>query len=304
MSVLKTLIATCLLTAALFAVPGTPRAESVRIAYVPWSTETASSNLMRAVLQEELGVRCELLAMDTEEIWTALAQGEVDATVSAWLPAQENYLKRYQDRVDDLGPNLTGTRIGLVVPRISAGRLTTGTGIRNKPYMEIDSIAELSGHARELGRRIIGIDPGAGVMLKTREAMQRYQLEDFRLIPGSEDRMLRLLTRAIRRQEWIVVTGWLPHWAFARWNLKFLDDPENVFAGEGSIHTIARKDLQKDRPDVYRVLDGFFWTPEQMGQLLLWNRDDRNVFPYENALRWIRANKADVNAWILNNSLQ
>lgn len=304
MRALKTLIATWLMIAGLFAAPGMAQTESVRIAYVPWSTEVASTNLIRALVQEELGVRCELVAMDAEEMWNALAQSKVDATVSAWLPAQETYLKQYGDRVRDLGPNLTGTRIGLVVPNITAGRLTTGTGIRNKPYMNIDSIAELPGRARELGGRIIGIDPGAGVMLKTEEAMRRYGLEDFRLIAGSEDRMLRLLGRAIRGQEWIVVTGWLPHWAFARWDLKFLDDPEDVFAGQGSIHTIARKGLENDLPGVYRLLDRFFWTPEQMGQLLLWNREDRNIFPYENALRWIRAHRSEVETWLSTDSLQ
>lgn len=47
------------------------------------------------------------------------------------------------------------------------------------------------------------------------------------------------------------------HWKFGRWNLKFLDDPENVFGGEEHINTIVRKRLKNDMPEVYAFLDRF-----------------------------------------------
>jgi glycine betaine/proline transport system substrate-binding protein len=178
------------------------------------------------------------------------------------------------------------------------GRLTAGSGIKNKPYIPISSITELSEHADKFRYRIVGIEPEAGIMHKTRQAMEIYGLTDFRLQESSEVAMLAELSHAIRHQKWIVITGWLPHWSFARWNLKFLDDPENVFGGSGSIHTIVKKGLKKEMPGVYEVLDRFFWEASEMGQLMLWIQEDDGMFPFEKALRWMRANPGKIEAWL------
>lgn len=274
--------------------------EPVKIAYVEWSSAIASCNLIKVVLEEKLKQPCELVLVDAEEMWRMVATGEVDAMLSAWLPStHEGYYKTYGDKLVDLGPNLEGTKIGLVVPKVTAGRLSAGTGLRNRPYLTTESIPQLAADAAKYKHRIIGIDPGAGVMLKTRKAMDVYGLQDdFRLITGSEISMVAELSHAIRQQRWIVVTGWKPHWIFSRWELEFLDDPKNVFGNGGHISTMVRKGLQQDRPDVYALLDNFHWTPEEMGQLMLWIQDDKGMFPYEKAQRWIRSHQERVASWL------
>ena len=273
--------------------------DTVRLAYVEWSSEIASSNLVKAVIEEELGYSCQLVAMTASEMWEAVSTGDVDAMVSAWLPETHGfYYDMVEDRVVNLGPNLEGTKTGLVIPNISSGRLTTGTGIRNRPYMDIDSITELPAFAGKLDRNIIGIDPEAGIMRQTRSALDEYALESFRLIEGNESDMIDALSYAIRHQEWIVVTGWKPHWMFARWDLKFLEDPKNVYGSGGDIHTIVRKGLEQDMPKIYQFLDNFHWTAEEMGQLMLWIQERDGRYPYESALRWIRTHPERVENWI------
>lgn len=273
---------------------------TVTLAYVQWSTEIASNNLVKAVLQEEMGYNCRLKAMAADEMWEAVATGEVDAMVSAWLPTTHgHYYKRHKNRVDNLGPNMNGTRIGLVVPKITEGRFTAGTGIQNRPYIEADSIPELKQYGDKFEQRIVGIDPEAGIMKKTRQAMREYGLDEYRLMEGSEVSMIAELSYAIRHQEWIVVTGWLPHWIFARWNLKFLEDPDNVYGEGGHIATVVRDGLKRDMPRVYAFLDRFRWTPSQMGQLMLWIQEEEGrKYPYEKALRWMRHNPGKVRSWI------
>ena len=39
--------------------------------------------------------------------------------------------------------------------------------------------------------------------------------------------MTAALKSAIANDEEIAVTGWTPHWMFARWDLKYLDDPND-----------------------------------------------------------------------------
>ena len=77
----------------------------------------------------------------------------------------------------------------------------------------------------------------------------------------------RCLGDAIRNEEWIAVTGWTPHWMFARWDLKYLEDPEGVFGEAEEIHTLTRVGLKEDMPEVYAFLDNFQWPLEKCKRL-------------------------------------
>lgn len=283
-----------LLAAPVHAAKGT-----VTLSYVEWSSEIASTNLVKAVLEQKMGVDCRIKAVNAEEMWSSVAEGEADAMVGAWLPGtHEHYMDKYGDRVVDLGPNLEGARIGLVVPDVTLGRQTAGTGLRNEPYIDVESIAELSEYADKFNYKIVGIDPEAGVMKRTREAMEAYGLDNYELVTGNERTMTHALKRDITQHEWVVVTGWIPHWKFARWELKFLEDPKNVFGGKEHINTVVREGLEEDMPEVAKFLDNFRWSPEQMGQLMIWIHDDDGRFPYEKALRYIRTHEEQVESWI------
>lgn len=294
------------LVASLFIMPlaGTKGARNaveknpVRIAYANWASSVASANLAKAVFQEKLGIDCELVPMPIDMIWMAVAEGDVDAMLSAWLPDTHAHFKeQFGEQVIDLGPNLFGTRTGLVVPAIIPGRTATGPGIR-EPYITIDSIYELRDYAEKFNYRIIGIEREAGITRQTEKAMNAYGLAGFDLVESSEAEMIMALSRAIPHQQWIVITGWIPHWIFARWNLKFLDDPQNIYGEKGHINTIVRVGLKEDRPQAFRFLNNFQWTPEEIGQLMLWIEEDKGRFPYDKALRWIRTHPDRVENWI------
>ncbi|MDW7773621.1 MAG: glycine betaine ABC transporter substrate-binding protein [Desulfobulbaceae bacterium] len=271
----------------------------LRIAYTEWSSSVAGAHLVQAVLQEELGCQVYLQRMGAEDMWLAVAEGKADVMLSAWMPVtHEQYYERYGKHMVDLGPNLEGARIGLVVPDVSVGRQTGPQGRRVRPYIKAESIADLGKYGKEFRRRIIGIDPGAGIMQRTREAQAAYGLDEYRLIEGSEVSMTAELSNAIRHQEWIVVTGWTPHWMFARWNLRFLEDPQKIYGGPETIHTMVRSGLQDDMPVVYTFLDRFFWTQEDAAQFMIWNQSDNGLYPYEKALRWMRTHSEQVSQWL------
>lgn len=256
--------------------------KTVKIVYVEWSSEVASTNLVKAVLQEKMGYDCEITPVSAAAMWQSVASGDQDGMVAAWLPTTHgHYLEKVKDKVVDLGPNLKGTRIGLVVPK----------------YVEIDSIADMNGVADKFDGKIIGIDPGAGIMSKTEKAMKDYKLDKFELVEGSGATMTAALGNSIKKDKWCVVTGWTPHWKWARWDLKYLKDPKNVYGGEEFIATIVRKGLKEDMPKVYSFLDKFNWTPEQMAELMIWNQED-GADPYENAKKWIKEHPKEVESWL------
>jgi glycine betaine/proline transport system substrate-binding protein len=256
--------------------------EPVRIVYVDWASELASSHVVQAVIQERLNRRCELLPVTLIAMWEAIAAGDQDGMVAAWLPSlQGRYLKEFSSQVDNLGPNLEGTRIGLVVPE----------------YVDISSIKQLKGQAGAFDRKIIGIDPHAGLMEKTEAAMQAYGLDPFQLVSGSGPTMTTTLGKAIAERRWIVVTGWTPHWKFAKWDLKYLADPKNIYGDKEHISTIVRKGLKEDMPRVYRFLDAFRWRPEDMEQVMLLAQDAETGYA-EAARQWVRNNEALVSSWV------
>ncbi|NCC29853.1 MAG: glycine betaine ABC transporter substrate-binding protein [Gammaproteobacteria bacterium] len=253
----------------------------VELAYVEWSSEVASTNLMKAVL-EDMGYDVKITPVSAAAMWQAVGSGDVDGLVAAWLPTTHNhYLEQVSDTVEDLGPNLVGTRIGLVVPA----------------YVEIDSIEDLNGAAERFDGKIIGIDPGAGLMSKTEQVLEDYTITDLKLVEGTGPIMTAVLGDAIDKNEWVVVTGWTPHWKFAEFDLKYLDDPKGVYGGKEEIHTIVRAGLKEDMPEVYAVLDNFNWTPDQMAELMVLNQE-RRADPLKNAKLWIAENPDVVASWM------
>jgi glycine betaine/proline transport system substrate-binding protein len=271
----------------------------LRLVYAEWSSSVANANLVCALVRERLGRDCRLRAVTAEQMWAQVADGRADAMLSAWLPeTHRSYAKRYLQQVDDLGPNFEGTRIGLVVPDVSVGRQTGSTGARVRPHIPVQSIADLQGHRADLAGRIVGIEPGTGIMRATRRAIDAYRLDGFRLVEGTEASMAEALSEAVRRQEWIVVTGWTPHWMFGRWSLRFLDDPKGIYGHGGDIHTLARRGLREDMPKVYRLLDRFHWRGDELDQLMVWIRSDSQHDPYAQALRWLRTHPQRANEWL------
>ena len=128
----------------------------VELVYVEWDTEIASTHVVGKVL-EDLGYDVELTPLDNAVMWEAVATGEADGMVAAWLPGTHGaQMEQYGDQVVDLGPNLEGAKIGLVVPS----------------YMDVNSIADLSEEASQV---ITGIEPGAGVVAASERALDEYE---------------------------------------------------------------------------------------------------------------------------------
>lgn len=253
---------------------------TINLAYVEWASEVASTNVIRAVLEQQ-GYEVNMNSLSAAVMWQAVGTGDADAMVAAWLPTTHgDYLEQVKDEVEDLGPNLEGTKLGLVVPE----------------YTDISSIDELNDHADMFNGQIVGIDPGAGLMAQTEKAIDEYGIDNLTLQSSSGAAMTSSLANAIQNHEDIVVTGWTPHWMFARWDLKYLDDPKKVYGEAEEIDTVVHKGLKEEMPEAYKILDNFHWTPDQMGEVMLMNQEEGSD-PYENAKKWVAEHPDIVAQW-------
>ncbi len=258
--------------------------KTVKLAYVAWDSEIASTYVVKEVLESKLGMSVEMLQVDAGPMWAGVADGSADAMVAAWLPGTHaSYLEQYGDKMEDLGANLEGTKTGLAVPT----------------YVEINSIEDLknSDLAEKLQGRIVGIEPGAGIMMSTEQAITDYGLSDYTLLESSSAAMVQELEKAYQNNEPIVVTAWTPHWMFANMDLKYLEDPKGVFGGAEEIHTMVRTGLAEDIPEVYQFLDQFKWTPEDMEQVMV--DIQAGAAPEDAAKSWVEEHAEQVESWIV-----
>ncbi len=251
--------------------------KEINLAYVEWDTEVASTHVVGKVL-EDLGYDVTVTPLDNAIMWEAVSTGEADAMVAGWLPGTHaSQYAEYKDSLVELGPNLEGAKIGLVVPA----------------YMEANSIEDLTDEA---DMKITGIESGAGVVAAANKAIEEYEnLADWELVPSSSGAMTVALAQAIEKEEEIIVTGWSPHWKFASYELKYLEDPKGVFGDAETINTFARQGLEEDMPEAFKVIDAFNWTSADIEEVML--DINSGTKPKEAAAKWVEANPEKVAEW-------
>lgn len=251
--------------------------KTVTLASVHWDSEIASANVIKIVL-EDLGYDVEIYELDPAVVYSSIANGTADVTVAPWLPITQGALyEQYGDHMVNLGPNLDGATISITVPA----------------YMDVDSIADLK---NEANKTITGIEPGAGVTAKAEELMNDYEnLSDWTLSTSSTGAMLVELDKAIANKEDFVITGWKPHWMYQKYDLKDLEDPKMTMGEGDSLYSFTREGFEEDMPEVYRVIDNFNWTVEDMESVMLELQD---IDPDVAAQNWIDKNPEKVASWI------
>ena len=270
------------------AAPGSPSGnkktngsdKTVNIGYVNWAEAVAVSNLWKVILEEQ-GYKVKMTSLDAAPLFVGLSAGNLDIFMDSWLPTTHQiFWDKYKNKLDDYGVWYTAeAKIGLVVPE----------------YAEISSIEELNAHKDRLSGRITGIDPGAGIMKATETAIDSYNL-DFNLIQSSEAAMLAALDKAYRNQEWIAVTGWSPHWKFAKYDLKYLEDPKGSYGQSEQIHTLANKEFTQAHPEVAAMLKKFELNDQQIGTLEGYINE--GMKPEEAAQKWMAENRDLVDSWL------
>ena len=252
------------------------------LVYVNWAEGIAYTNLAKAILEDKMGYEVEITSAGVGPAYTAVAQGDSDAFMETWLPVlHADYYEQFKDQIVDLGTIYEGTQSGLVVPS----------------YVEIDSISQLNSVADRFNGEITGIDAGAGIMSTTKNVIEEYNLE-LELVQSSGPAMTSALQSAYNDEEWIVVTGWKPHWKFGRFDLKFLkQDPDKELWGTGQIHIMGRQNLEEDKPELAQFLSNMYLTDAELADLMVAiETSEENVETV--ARNWLNENEDVVEDWI------
>ena len=211
--------------------------KTITMGTLTWEDLTPITGITKKVL-EDSGYSVKVIEFSEWGIaYAALTKGDIQVLASQPDYAANDYWNKNKNRLEKLSPVSYGLYQAIAVPK----------------YVDIDSIEQLNDNAEKFGNKIIGIEPGSGLMNDASKAVKDYGIK-LQLLEGSTAAMTAALKSAVDRKEWVAVTVWEPSWMAQKFDLKFLKDPKGVFPPPQGYYWIGHKDFSKENPRAREVM--------------------------------------------------
>ena len=228
-SIIKTLGATAI--AAALSLPAYAQDTTITIGTMSWEDLTPITGITKSVLEAK-GFTVEVEEFSEWGIaYAALTKGDIDIMASQTDYVAHDYWTKNMDKLEKISPVSHGLYQAIAVPS----------------YVTIKSLDELAANADKFGGKIVGIEPGSGLMRDAASAVEAYA-PDMELVEGSTAGMTAALDAAMSREEWIAVTVWVPSWMMQKYDIRFLQDPKAVFPGPQSYYWIGTAGFSAANP--------------------------------------------------------
>ena len=223
------------------AAPAMAQDKVIKMGTIIWEDLTPITGITKKVLEDK-GYTVEVTEFSEWGIaYAALTKGDVQILASQTDYVAQDYWQKNKNRLEKLSPVSHGLYQGIAVPK----------------YVTIDSIEQMNEHADKFGGKIVGIEPGSGLMREAADAVEAYGLK-LQLIEGSTAAMTAALKSATDRQEWIAVTLWEPTWMALKFDTKFLADPKGIFAPPQGYYWIGQKGFAEANPEAREIIGGVY----------------------------------------------
>ncbi|EGP54239.1 ABC transporter substrate binding protein (glycine-betaine) (plasmid) [Agrobacterium tumefaciens F2] len=211
--------------------------KTITIGTMSWEDLTPITGITKKVL-EDSGYTVKVVPFSEWGIaYAALSKGDVQVLASQTDYVAQDYWDKNKRRLEKISPVSHGLFQGVAVPK----------------YVTIDSMDQLNDNADKFGGKIVGIEPGSGLMRDTSNSVKAYDLK-LQLVEGSTAAMTAALKSATDRKEWIAVTIWEPSWMMQKYDVKFLADPKGVFPPPQSYYWIGQKGFSAENPHAREVI--------------------------------------------------
>ncbi|MDT8408048.1 MAG: glycine betaine ABC transporter substrate-binding protein [Wenzhouxiangellaceae bacterium] len=266
----------------LFSLSGMATAESVKIGWTAWSDAEFVTNVAARDIEQRLGQNVELIQTHIAPQYQGLAAGDIDVMLMAWLPGtDEDYMDKVGTDIVSLGILYGYARLDWAVPSYI-------------PEDQLSSIEDLKKDEvrSKLDRTMTGIDPGAGLTRLSQQVLEDYELDGHELQISSGAGMTAALARAVRRDDWIVVTGWSPHWKFGAYDLRYL---KNTLGSFERVHAMARQGFYQDNPEAALMISRMHFDLDALQESMFYAQENS----YEEAVdRFIEQNGDLIDYWV------
>ncbi|MEE4362991.1 MAG: glycine betaine ABC transporter substrate-binding protein [Desulfotignum sp.] len=277
----KLILLTCIfIMAAGIPFTGAAEKKSIKMGVLQWNDLVCPSLATKKAMEKYHGYDIEVVEFFEWGIaYATLAKGDVDILMSQINFVAWDYWIRYNKKLEKLSCSSHGLNQGIVVPS----------------YVPIDSIDELNQHKDKFDKKIIGIEPGAGLMRQTREVIDGYGL-DFELVDGSTAAMTASVKSALAKKEWIATIMWTPSWMTQAFDIKFLKDPKDLQQPAQSYYWLGRKGFSKDYPTAREIMAGVFVPLEDNIQMTGYIKE--GLSPEQAVDRWLKENPVIPERWM------
>ncbi|CAM3331183.1 glycine betaine/proline transport system substrate-binding protein [Paracoccus aminovorans] len=219
------------------AAPAMAQDKTIKMGTIIWEDLTPITGITKKVLEDK-GFTVEVTEFSEWGIaYAALTKGDIQVIASQTDYVAQDYWNKNKNRLEKISPVSHGLYQAIAVPK----------------YVPIDSIEQLNDNADKFGGKIIGIEPGSGLMREAADAVDAYGLK-LQLIEGSTAGMTAALKSAVDRQDWIAVTLWEPTWMALKFDTKFLADPKGIFAPPQGYYWIGQKGFSEANPEAREVI--------------------------------------------------
>jgi glycine betaine/proline transport system substrate-binding protein len=219
-----------------------------------WDENQVIANLTKQLLEEELGYgEVRLTELELGPVFEGVGSGDLDAFQDMWLPNHQAQLDAVENDVVQLSPWYQGqTEFGIGVP-------TYMTNVNTIPDLNSTDLTQ-----------ILGIEPGAVISERIPDSViPTYDLNQ-EYVESSTAGMLSEVERLYNDQEEFAFVPWRPHWMNARYDFKFLEDPEDALQdlNDGAtISSIVNEDLPDEDPVAYAFMENLKLTEEQVNEI-------------------------------------
>lgn len=215
--------------------------KTISMGTMSWEDITPLTGITKKVL-EDAGYTVKVTEFSEWGIaYAALSKGDVQILISQTDYVAQDYWDKNKNKLEKLSPVSHGLYQALAVPN----------------YVTIDSMDQLNENADKFGGKIVGIEPGSGLMREATDAVKAYDLK-LQLVEGSGAAMTAALKAAIDRKDWVVVTLWTPSWMAQKFDVKFLQDPKGVFSPPQTYYWIGHKGFAAEHPHAREVIASVF----------------------------------------------
>lgn len=282
----------------------------IKLAENPWTGSSVNVYVAKQLLEEKLGYTVEVVTIDENAQWPAMAKGDISAVLEIW-PSGETHQKglaQYVESdktVNNLGELGVVGKISWYVPKYVVDEhpeLATYEGYKNPELAKLFATAETG----DAGQFLAG-DPSW--VQYDEEIINNLGLNLKVVRAGSEQAVLAALDSAYSRKEPILFYLWTPHSIHNKYELVPVKLPEytaECYATEGKracdypqdvLFKAANAKLQETAPDAYQFLASMKYTDAD--QIAMIADVELNKLTAEEAAKaWVEKNEAVWSAWL------
>lgn len=206
----------------------------LRLGHIDLSFHAASAAVVQAILEDH-GTEVETSAAPHEEMFSRLAQREVDMLVSAWLPASHGaYLAPAAAEIRKISVLYEPYCLWGVPDYV--------------PDSDISEVSDLLSPValERMERRIQGINPGAGISRFSKTMVDAYGLAaaGYHFETGTEAECFGAFQRAVAEKRWVILPLWSPQYLLHSYRIRKLREPKGLLGGTDAATLVVRHEAE------------------------------------------------------------